>query len=101
MARKKNKTAAPASALAPYDVSGPLPDWSPSAPAGGWTPSAAWDASLDYADEHGSSTGLAERRLAKCAFRALLASTPGLHCAYTVERLSGVDVARESEPAPF
>lgn len=78
--------------LEPYDVSGPLPAWSPIPPAGGWTPASAWDAALHYADDHATEYDLTHRRAARVAFRALCVAVPAVHRAWTIERLHGVDV---------
>lgn len=39
-------------ALTPIFKRDELPAWAPPAPKGGWTPAAAWNAALDYAEEH-------------------------------------------------
>lgn len=77
-----------------------LPVWTPLPPAGGWTPSSAWDAALDYAEEHDGT--YSERLLATAAYRALLSGVPGLHRADVVERISGVS-ARSAylNPEPY
>jgi hypothetical protein len=78
--------------IVPRDRSGDLPAWSPVPPPGGWTPASAFDAALDYADEHASHGP--RRSLAKAVYRAILAAVPGLKRIEIEERLTGVDVFR-------
>lgn len=65
-----------------------LPAWAPRPPHGGWTPASAWEAALDYAEEH-AAPELPESTLALAAYRALLGAVPGLHKSDVLARLNG------------
>lgn len=76
-----------------------LPDLIATPPRGGWTLASASAAAWQYADEHEDDVEDVRRRtLARCAFLALVRTTPGLGRADARARLGGCPVSPGPDP---